>query len=786
MKKSILLFVVIAFIQNAMAQSNGKPIVVSTKNLQVSVDASTCRWSASVKGTKMQINDVYFLPGDDPSGWKIVSSVNKDDSNNLGAFVTVTLHGKKAGQLDFDYNLSVSKNNNDIIVSLGRTNNTGRSVDIQDIDYFISNDARLGSTTDRWLSLGTMSINSQYYDLNPVITLIYPRMYIVNHVIKDKDSGNSLLMGQVTTTKGASRFEVSTGWQGKIPDRMIVRGYCNYKVSMPAGKSFPGEKLLIDFSTDALRSMEHQGDLIALAHDIRLKERRPIDLNDRELVANNYSRFHSWLSGGTSQAAEAFFKLNGLSDFYWGLGGPGALGSWGLYGLGGSQMAYAPIGGGKPGPDSPVVRAPRINYPDSCYLPVHTRYYGASLTTRVIDFSNPLTIKLERERVFQTAIGKEKMTGRGEMDYCEWWDKWPGQFDPYMSAYETYRAAGTSWRDVVDQKLPRMVIRSNMNVIDHTYGTVDICRISSDADRGYEIGDGWRCFLTEALLGAGNRFFYNGRVFWNDADGFHIYRFAPLDGNNPRFNAGQAKVSAIFHAIAGNTLFIEEAFDVVYPEDRIELMKRISPPTMDVSYPVDLFYRKPAQIYNMPIERPFGNWCVLTVFNFTAQPYDEHFFYTTPEQREAFVFSVTLDAEKDLRLDPNKEYIAYEFWSKQLIGTFKGTFVTRRLNPYDCDNYSIVEKKDHPVLISTSRHIRQMAVDIKDLAYDAPQKALRGVSRAVANDPYQLRIYVPEGFTAKRVELSDGLIGTMKTEGNLLTVDYKTTTGNDVEWKVIF
>ena len=79
------------------------------------------------------------------------------------------------------------------------------------------------------------------------------------------------------------------------------------------------------------------------------------------------------------------------------------------------------------------------------------------------------------------------------------------------------------------------------------------------------------------------------------------------------------------------------------------------------------------------------------------------------------------------------------------------------MSPYDCDVYSIVEKQDHPVLISTSRHVRQMAFDIKDLAYDGQQRMLRGTSRAVAGDPYQLRIYVPEGFTAKRVELSDGI-----------------------------
>ena len=68
------------------------------------------------------------------------------------------------------------------------------------------------------------------------------------------------------------------------------------------------------------------------------------------------------------------------------------------------------------------------------------------------------------------------------------------------------------------------------------------------------------------------------------------------------------------------------------------------------------------------------------------------------------------------------------------------------------------------MLISTSRHVRQMAFDIKDLAYDGGQRMLRGVSRAVAGDPYQLRIYVPEGFSGKRVELSEGLAATHEDE----------------------
>jgi len=340
------------------------PIRVETQNLLVTVDAGACRWSAQVKGSAMQVNDVHFLPGDDPSGWTVTSSVNNNDSNKFGSFVTVTLRGTKPGQLDFEYQVSASKNNNDILVSLGRSNSTGKAVDVVDMDYFVSDDARLGGSTDRWISLGTASRNREYYDLAEVISFITPRMYEVNHVVRDMDTGNSLLMGHVTVTKGASRFEVASGWQGNASDRMKVRGYCSYKVTMPPGKSFAGEKLLIDFNTDALRAMAHQADLIAIAYDIRLNERRPIDLDDRELVANNYSRYHSYLSGGTAANAERFFKENGLTDFYYGLGGPGQQGSWGLYGLGGDRQTPGAQPGG------------RTRYPAECYLPIHGRYYG--------------------------------------------------------------------------------------------------------------------------------------------------------------------------------------------------------------------------------------------------------------------------------------------------------------------------------------------------------------------------------------------------------------------------
>jgi hypothetical protein len=139
-----------------------------------------------------------------------------------------------------------------------------------------------------------------------------------------------------------------------------------------------------------------------------------------------------------------------------------------------------------------------------------------------------------------------------------------------------------------------------------------------------------------------------------------------------------------------------------------------------------------------------------------------------------------------LRLDPDKEYVVYEFWSKAYLGTFRGSFTTRPVKPYDCDVYCIVEKTNHPTLISTSRHVRQMAFDIKHVGYDGSGRALKGTSRAVPGDPYELRIYVPDGFEAKRVELAEGLSPEMKAEGNLLTVSFTSSNANDVNWEIFF
>ncbi len=730
-------------------------IALEGERIAVKVDVKNCRWSAELKGTDVKLNKVHFLGDDNPAGWTVTATVNRNDVNPLGAFETVTLHGVYAGRLDFDYHISASKRGNDIVVRLDRANHTDAAVEIRDMDGLVVDDARLGGTNDKWQSFGVRSSYSEYYDLTPVknfpmedwVEYLRPqKMYQVCHLVRNTDTGSDILMGHLTVNKGHSRFEVG---RKDASDSMWMRAYCAYYVTMPPGKSFTGEKLLVRFGADGLRDLEHLGDLIGVANNIRLREKRPL---------NPKTGWNGWASGGRASDAVRFVKEHGLDKFGFsvGQGDFGAHASWALDHAGGSSSR----------------RGGASAFPAECYLSVNIPRGNG----KVLDFSNPVSVETEKQRIARAFAGNEDKANSGVVDYSEIWDKWPGQHDPSLSAVETWHAAAAPWRDFVDTKSPRTRSLSCMTKLDFNYGYIDRARIAEDDDGmavpdayagGPDIrGFGHRGFLGETVPGAAMRFFYNGRVFWNDGNHSHVYKYE--GGRIQPYD--QAKVTLNFKALATSYMALSDAFDVPYPEDRIELIKRVSPPTDDVAYPADLFVRKPAVAWNLPVERPFGKWNILGIFNYSRRSSD---------------FKITLDA-RDLRLDPNTEYLVYEFWSKELVGTFRGKFVSRAIPAKDCDIYSLVPKQDRPVLVSTSRHVRQMAFDIKDLRWDGGQNRLHGLSRAVSGDPYQLRIWVPAGYRLERVELPAGLTATTKTQGDLLLVDYTTSTDSDVAWTVHF
>jgi hypothetical protein len=84
---------------------------------------------------------------------------------------------------------------------------------------------------------------------------------------------------------------------------------------------------------------------------------------------------------------------------------------------------------------------------------------------------------------------------------------------------------------------------------------------------------------------------------------------------------------------------------------------------------------------------------------------------------------------------------------KHLVPDWKlGSF--EQVGPYrdwsngrHCEIISLQKKKNRPLLLGTSRHVTQGAVDLMKLHWSEPDRVWSGTSQVVINDPYELRIY---------------------------------------------
>lgn len=198
----------------------------------------------------------------------------------------------------------------------------------------------------------------------------------------------------------------------------------------------------------------------------------------------------------------------------------------------------------------------------------------------------------------------------------------------------------------------------------------------------------------------------------------------------------QAQMWASLVALTGQ-LFMASDKMYVLPEDRVEVLRH--------AYPV--LPMKPADLYplteqqtetlDLKIKRPFGEWDVVGLFNKSDQPAER-----------------TIDF-KALGLNGRHRYHLYDFWSRRYLGTADSS-LTFALSPASCRVISVHPVEDHPTLVSTSRHITQGGVDLKEVRWIAGSSALSGSSDCVEDDPYTLSFAFPPGALWKVVDARIG------------------------------
>lgn len=279
--------------------------------------------------------------------------------------------------------------------------------------------------------------------------------------------------------------------------------------------------------------------------------------------------------------------------------------------------------------------------------------------------------------------------------------------DPHKTHVEAYRDGLKLVREAAgdDVFFLGCNVAQNMRTLGASFGLVDAMRIGPDNGRK------WPQMCRGPFSGS-NLYFLHGRVWYNDPDPIYVRDDVPLD---------QARALTSWVALTGQLNASSEDYTALSPE-RLHLLQRSMPAHGLKPRPVDLLEEKIPGIWLLTDDRREPRRDVVGLFNWD-------------EKAEAHI---SCPAEK-LGLPSAERYVGFDFWADAFVEPFAGSLESD-LPPASCRILAVRPVLPRPQVVSTSRHITQGVVDLPEEMWDREGRKLSGLSRVIANDPYELRI----------------------------------------------
>ena len=294
--------------------------------------------------------------------------------------------------------------------------------------------------------------------------------------------------------------------------------------------------------------------------------------------------------------------------------------------------------------------------------------------------------------------------------------------DPAKTNIEAYRNGLKLVREAAgnDVFFLGCCVPQNMRSFGAAFGLVDAMRIGPDNGTTLEA-------LRRGPWHGTNRYFLHGRVWHNDPDPIYVRPDVPLD---------HARLICSWVTLSGQlNAFSEWLPDL--PDDRLDLLRRTMPNHGLRPRPVDLFASDLARIWLLTDKRSGPRRDVVGLFNW--------------DEKEP----ATIDVSPEfVGLPPAEQYVGFDYWANRFVPPFSDR-IRCTVPPGTCRVLALRAQTDHPILVSTSRHITQGVVDVVREEWNADDLVLTGTSQVVAGDPYELRIAVPTGensFLATEVQ----------------------------------
>lgn len=334
------------------------------------------------------------------------------------------------------------------------------------------------------------------------------------------------------------------------------------------------------------------------------------------------------------------------------------------------------------------------------------------------------------------------------------------RFDPSMTPIEAYRCG----LDVVRKAAGPDVFflgccaPQNMRSFGPALGKVQAMRVGPDNGARPQ-------GLVRGPLFATRVFFLNKRVWYNDPDPVYV---------RPSFPTEMAHTSVSWTALTGSLHSSSYSYYDLPPE-RLSILQRSLPAQpLKTVRPVDYLESDPASIWHLIDDRDPARKDVVGMFNWDVEQ---------PKRVEC-----TLDR---LELPDAGEYVGFDFWADRFLFSVNDVLAAE-LPPGGCRIVALRPARDYPQVVSTSRHVTQGVVDLRDEAWDEDTNVLSGTSQVVGGDLYEIRVVAPTGPARWAVDKvtfggeSGDEQAEFAQEGAEVRIRIRTTSGGTVRWKAHF
>lgn len=226
----------------------------------------------------------------------------------------------------------------------------------------------------------------------------------------------------------------------------------------------------------------------------------------------------------------------------------------------------------------------------------------------------------------------------------------------------------------------------------------------------------WNNYLNQARTTL-NQLFVNNIIWYGDPDTLLVGTANPVE---------TVRLAASVVALSGQAMFAGDKLAEL-PPDRMRLLQQCLP-VCDVR-PLDLFpIFDMLPVWDVKVTRPFGTWDVVSLFNWDAAPAE-----------------IGVDLA-ELGLDPAQTYLVYDCWNRTLLRGIQ-TRITATVPGHGNALLAVYPDTGRPQVVYSDRHIVQGGAGLEDVRWDASARTLSGTVYFVGENPTELVIAAPEGFT---------------------------------------